>query len=97
MGARIEVDGFRSDTAKHVELEAWAESLKRALTKHLPREAKTNPDIAFTTLAFLDDWRSMGTQCGEIRLFLANGFDSIINFDRVTSPPRRANAHPIRC
>ncbi|MCV5888923.1 alpha-amylase family glycosyl hydrolase, partial [Escherichia coli] len=45
------IDGFRVDTAKHVEMEAWAE-LKASTTQALAQWKQNNPDKALDDLPF---------------------------------------------
>lgn len=73
------IDAFRSDTAKHVELERWLE-LKEAATEALADWKAANPDQA------LDD--SPFWMVGEVfdqplfkNYYYDYGFDSLINFE----------------
>ncbi|MCV6071726.1 alpha-amylase family glycosyl hydrolase, partial [Escherichia coli] len=45
------IDGFRVDTAKHVEMEAWAE-LKASTTQALAEWKQNHPDKALDDLPF---------------------------------------------
>lgn len=72
------VDGFRCDTAKHVELEAWAE-LKTAAVQALRDWKAANPDKKLDDLDFWMTGEVWGH--GPNRSdYHSNGFDSIINF-----------------
>lgn len=73
------IDGFRCDTAKHVELPAWQE-LKRAGSVALADWKSANPDKK------IDDARFW--MVGEVfphgverDAYYDNGFDSLLNFD----------------
>lgn len=73
------IDGFRCDTAKHVELEAWAE-LKRAGTAALAEWKAKHPQKKIDDAPF---WMT-----GEVfphgvlrSAYFDNGFDNLINFD----------------
>jgi alpha-amylase len=73
------VDGFRVDTAKHVELDAWAD-LKQAGTQALADWKARNPDKKIDDAPF---W-----MVGEVfphgverDAYFDNGFDSLLNFD----------------
>ena len=73
------VDGFRVDTAKHVELEAWAE-LKESTNQALAEWKQNNPDKALDDLPF---WMTGEVWAHSVVKsdYFANGFDSIINFE----------------
>ncbi|MGL4207051.1 MAG: alpha-amylase [Aeromonadaceae bacterium] len=73
------IDGFRGDTVKHVEPQAWAK-LKQEATAALKEWKAANPDKKVDDLPFF--------MVGEVwdhgmnkDLWFDNGFDSIINFD----------------
>ncbi|QCT06087.1 alpha-amylase [Ruminococcus bovis] len=78
------IDGFRCDTAKHVELDSWAE-LKDDCTKALETWRKNNPDKAGA------DWDEPFWMTGEVygkalsgpsdNYFTKGKFDSTINFE----------------
>lgn len=83
---RFGVDGFRCDTAKHVELESWA-ALKTAADAALKAWRAENPDKAFPDADYADTdapfWMT-----GEVFPhgvakdgYFQSGFDSLINFD----------------
>lgn len=77
------IDGFRCDTAKHVELDSWAE-LKDDCVKALENWRKNNPDKAGA------DWDEQFWMTGEVygkslsgpsdEYFTQGKFDSTINF-----------------
>jgi glycosidase len=72
------VDGFRCDTAKHVELPAW-QQLKNASVIALENWKAQNPDKALDNLPFWMTGEVWGHGVGRSEYF-DNGFDSIINF-----------------
>ncbi len=74
------IDGFRIDTAKHVEIERWAE-LEKSVTEALNRYRQNNPDKP--AAKFEDDFFMMGEVWGHGVLkdyYFDNGFDALINF-----------------
>lgn len=73
------IDGFRCDTAKHVELEAWAE-LKRAGVAALAEWKAKNPQKKIDDAPF---WMTGEVfPHGVVRsAYFDNGFDNLINFD----------------
>lgn len=74
------IDGFRIDTAKHVEVERWAE-LEEAASKALNNYRRNNPDKP--AAAFTEDFFMMGEVWGHGVLknyYFDNGFDALINF-----------------
>ncbi|WP_265575799.1 alpha-amylase family glycosyl hydrolase, partial [Vibrio sp. OPT46] len=73
------IDGFRVDTAKHVEMEAWAE-LKASTTQALAQWKQNNPDKALDDLPF---WMTGEVWAHSVvkSPYFDNGFDSIINFE----------------
>jgi len=80
------IDGFRCDTAKHVELPAWKE-LKEAADAALVAWRAVNPDKAFPDSDYPDPARPFW-MTGEVfphgvvkDVYFDNGFDSLINFD----------------
>jgi alpha-amylase len=80
------IDGFRCDTAKHVELDAWAE-LKEAGHAALATWRANNPEKAFADSDYADPSRPFW-MTGEVfphgvvkDAYFDNGFDSLINFD----------------
>lgn len=73
------VDGFRIDTAKHVEQAAWAE-LKESANQALAEWKKNNPDKALDNEAFWMTGEVWGHSVYKSNYF-NNGFDSIINFE----------------
>ncbi|PMH41460.1 alpha-amylase [Vibrio sp. 10N.286.49.B3] len=73
------VDGFRIDTAKHVEMEAWDE-LKQSTNTALAQWKANNPDKALDDLPF---WMTGEVWAhGVVKSnYFDQGFDSIINFE----------------
>ncbi|USD65279.1 alpha-amylase [Vibrio sp. SCSIO 43136] len=73
------IDGFRVDTAKHVEMEAWAE-LKASTTQALEEWKQKNPDKALDDLPF---WMTGEVWAHSVvkTPYFDHGFDSIINFE----------------
>lgn len=76
---RFGVDGFRCDTAKHVELESWA-ALKKAGVAALAEWKAANPGKAIDDAPF---WMTGEVfPHGVVRdEYFDNGFDNLINFD----------------
>jgi len=89
---KIGVDGFRADTAKHVEPGAWAELHKVALAAH-DEWKSLNPkkvlgDGRFFMLGEVYNYNIANGQefdmgGGEKANYFANGFDALINFGMV--------------
>lgn len=80
------IDGFRCDTAKHVELDAWAE-LKTAGHSALASWRAAHPGEGFPDGAYLDPAQPFW-MVGEVFPhgvsrddYFNNGFDALINFD----------------
>lgn len=73
------IDGFRVDTAKHVEKEAWAE-LKQSAVAGLADWKAKNPDKRTDDLDFWMTGEAWGHGIHRSDYF-DNGFDSMINFD----------------
>lgn len=73
------VDGFRCDTVKHVEPEAWAK-LKAASTRALTEWKAENPTEKIDDQAFWMVGEYWGQSIGRSELY-QNGFDAMINFD----------------
>ncbi|MFW6362466.1 MAG: alpha-amylase family glycosyl hydrolase [Spirochaeta sp.] len=72
------IDGFRVDTAKHVEMDAWTELKERATTALREWKAE-NPDKALDDLDFWMTGEVWGH--GPVKSdYHVNGFDSMINF-----------------
>ena len=74
------IDGFRIDTAKHVEIERWAE-LEESVDAALKSYREKNPDKPASQ--FNDDFFMMGEVWGQGVLknyYFDNGFDALINF-----------------
>ncbi len=74
------VDGFRCDTAKHVELEAWKE-LKTECVQALREWKSKNPTKALDNLDFWMTGECFGHQMAKSQYFTQGGFDSMINFE----------------
>lgn len=75
------IDGFRCDTAKHIDIYRWQE-LKDESNKALKTWRENNPDKPGAKWA--DDFWMTGEVFGqglEKNQYYDNGFDSIINFD----------------
>ncbi len=73
------IDGFRVDTAKHVEFDTWV-ALKKASVQALKTWKQNNPDKALDNAPF---WMT-GEVWGQIVAkndYFDNGFDSLINFE----------------
>lgn len=73
------IDGFRADTAKHVELDSWS-ALKTEAVAALDAWKAENPDQALDDLDF---WM-VGEAFPPVparNAYFANGFDAMINFD----------------
>lgn len=73
------IDGFRIDTAKHVELETWAE-LKKEASAALVQWKQNNPDKALDDTPFWMTGEVWGHTVSKSSYF-KNGFDSVINFE----------------
>jgi alpha-amylase len=73
------IDGFRVDTVKHVEPEAWTE-LKREATKALAEWKAKNPTKKIDDAPFwmTGEYWGHGPERGRLH---AAGFDNMINFD----------------
>lgn len=75
------IDGFRCDTAKHIDIYRWQE-LKDECNKALKTWRKSNPNSPGSS--WTDDFWMTGEVFGqglEKNQYYNNGFDSIINFD----------------
>ncbi|GGB16651.1 alpha-amylase [Agarivorans gilvus] len=72
------IDGFRADTVKHVEPEAWQE-LKLASTKAFQEWKKNNPNKVLDDNEFWMTGEFWGQGLNNSRLY-ASGFDSLIDF-----------------
>ncbi|TYG34767.1 alpha-amylase [Lonepinella koalarum] len=72
------VDGFRVDTAKHVEKSTWLQ-LKKSAQQALTQWQKANPKTSFNQPFFMvgEAW-GHGVFKSD---YYANGFDAMINFD----------------
>lgn len=73
------IDGFRVDTAKHVELPAW-DPLKTQATQALAEWKKANPDKAQDDSAFWMTGEAWGHGVMQ-SAYYQHGFDAMINFD----------------
>lgn len=74
------IDGFRCDTAKHVELDSW-KALDEACTKALENWRKDNPDAVGAD--WDEEFWMTGEHFGQNLIkndYYDNGFDSMINF-----------------
>ena len=74
------VDGFRCDTAKHVEKSSW-KKLKTACVAALKEWKSNNPDKALDDLDFWMTGEHWDHGLGKDDYYTAGGFDSMINFD----------------
>lgn len=74
------VDGFRCDTAKHVELENW-KTLKQKCVKALRDWKAENPDKKLDDLDFWMTGECFGHGVAKSPYFTDGGFDSMINFE----------------
>ncbi|WP_455715850.1 starch-binding protein [Anaerosporobacter sp.] len=73
------VDGFRVDTAKHVQLDVW-KTLKEQSVIALKEWKANNPDKALDDLDFWMTGESWGHGVSSSSSYFSNGFDSMINF-----------------
>jgi alpha-amylase len=80
------IDGFRCDTAKHVELASW-KALKEGANAALVEWRRNNPDKRFPDSDYADPSKPFW-MTGEVfphgvvrDAYFDNGFDSLINFD----------------
>ncbi|MFC4157746.1 alpha-amylase family glycosyl hydrolase [Chitinimonas lacunae] len=86
------IDGFRCDTAKHVELAAWRE-LKAASSEALAQWKAANPHKKIDDAPFWMTGEVWGHGV-ERSAYFDHGFDSLINFDfqdRPLEEPRQLN------
>ena len=74
------VDGFRCDTAKHVELASWAK-LKDACVKALKTWKSNNPSKKLDDLDFWMTGEVWDHGVGKDNYYTQGKFDSLINFD----------------
>jgi alpha-amylase len=74
------VDGFRCDTAKHVDLESWA-ALKAGGVAALAQWKRENPGKAIDDAAFWMTAEVFPHNVVRDEYFERGGFDNIINFD----------------
>ncbi|WP_244834931.1 alpha-amylase family glycosyl hydrolase [Clostridium sp. BJN0001] len=73
------IDGFRCDTAKHVEQDKWKD-LKEECTKALKEWKENNPDKKLDDNDFWMTGEVYGQKVGRTSYY-DNGFDSLINFE----------------
>lgn len=73
------IDGFRVDTAKHVEMDAW-QQLKTQATAALAEWKKANPDKALDAAPFWMTGEAWGHGVMQSDYY-RHGFDAMINFD----------------
>ncbi len=74
------VDGFRCDTAKHVEWQSW-NTLKQKCVKALKEWKAANPDKKLDDLDFWMTGECFGHKAEKSQYFTSGGFDSMINFE----------------
>lgn len=74
------VDGFRCDTAKHVELSAWNQ-LKTKCVAALKEWKQANPTKALDDADFWMTGECFGHGMAKSNYFTDGGFDSMINFE----------------
>src|SRR5690606_32540846 len=74
------VDGFRCDTAKHVDLESWA-ALKAAGVEALRAWKQAHPDKAVDDAPFWMTGEVFPHGVERDEYYDRGGFDSLINFD----------------
>ncbi|WP_051052793.1 starch-binding protein [Fulvivirga imtechensis] len=74
------VDGFRVDTEKHVEGEAWRH-LKDEAVLALREWKQNNPDKKLDDLDFWMTAENFGYGYGKSQYHIDNGFNSVINFN----------------
>lgn len=83
------VDGFRVDTAKHVELSAW-QQLKTQASAALVEWKKNNPDKALDDKPFWMTGEAWGHGVMQSDYY-RHGFDAMINFDYQEQAAKAAN------
>ncbi len=74
------IDGFRCDTAKHVEMDSW-KALDEACSKALENWRTANPDAVGAD--WDEEFWMTGEHFGQVLIendYYSNGFDSMINF-----------------
>ena len=74
------VDGFRCDTAKHVEKSAWGQ-LKTKCVAALKEWKQANPAKALDNADFWMTGEDFGHTVGKDDYYTTGGFDSMINFE----------------
>lgn len=85
------IDGFRIDTAKHVEKAAWTQ-LKQQATAALAQWKKENPEKALDDSAFWMTGEAWGHGVMQSDYYQA-GFDAMINFDYQDQAARALNCY----
>ncbi|HHX3400097.1 TPA: alpha-amylase [Klebsiella aerogenes] len=83
------IDGFRVDTAKHVELDAW-QQLKTQATAALADWKKANPQKALDDAPFWMTGEAWGHGVMQSDYY-RHGFDAMINFDYQDQAAKAAN------
>ena len=86
------IDGFRVDTAKHVELAAWLQ-LKTQATQALAEWKKANPDKALDNAPFWMTGEAWGHGVMQSNYY-HHGFDAMLNFDYQDQAAKAANCLP---
>ena len=74
------VDGFRVDTAKHVQQSVW-KTLKEQAVLALREWKYNNPDKALDSLDFWMTGEAWGHGVSSSSSYFSNGFDSMVNFN----------------
>ena len=85
------VDGFRCDTAKHVEKTSW-KKLKDACVDALREWKKNNPDKKLDDLDFWMTGEHWDHGMYKDDYYTTGGFDSMINFDMTGGGPLAKNS-----
>jgi len=83
------IDGFRVDTAKHVEQAAW-QQLKTQATEALAQWKKANPDKALDNAPFWMTGEAWGHGVMQSDYY-RHGFDAMLNFDYQDQAAKAAN------
>ena len=83
------IDGFRVDTAKHVEKAAW-QQLKNQATEALAEWKKANPDKALDNAPFWMTGEAWGHGVMQSDYY-RHGFDAMLNFDYQDQAAKAAN------
>lgn len=77
---RLGIDGFRCDTAKHVELDSW-KALKQAATTALADWKRANPSKKIDDAPFWMTGEVFPHGVVKDEYYSQGGFDSLLNFD----------------